>query len=173
MPARLFALLKLSGLSYDAFVDREIYAPLGMKDSGYAWDAPIVPHRARGYTVKDGVYANAGFIDMSIPMGAGSQYSTVGDLYRWDRALYGSKLLSDASRQAMFTANAGGYGLGFEVGEEKGRRVIEHNGDINGFGAFIARYPDEDAVIVILTNTEGTKVRAMKDAIAELLFAAP
>ena len=32
------------------------------------------------------------------------------------------------------------------------------------------RYPDQDAVIIILTNTEGTKVRGMKDAIAERLL---
>ncbi|MEI9927699.1 MAG: serine hydrolase domain-containing protein [Sphingomonas sp.] len=121
---------------------------------------------------RDGAYQNAPFIDMSVPIGAGSQYSTIDDLYHWDRALYGSALLSDASRRAMFARGRGDFGLGWEVSEENGRRVIEHNGDINGFGAFIARYPDQDAVIILLTNTEGTRVRDIKDAIAGLLFAA-
>ena len=70
----------------------------------------------------------------------------------------------------MFKQRKGDFGLGWEVTTEKGRRVIEHNGDINGFGSFIARYHDQDAVIIILTNTEGTKVRGMKDAIAERLL---
>ena len=107
---------------------------------------------------------------MSIPIGAGSQYSTVGDLYRWDRALYTDRLLPRTLRDRMFARGKGDYGLGWEVGVENGRRVIEHNGDINGFGAFIARWPDHDATVIILTNTEGTKVRDMKDAIAARLF---
>ncbi len=164
---------KLSGHRYADFLATFLYGPLGMVDSGYAADAPILPRRAHGYTRQDGSYANAPFIDMSVPIGAGSQYSTVGDLYRWDRALYGPGLLSDASRAAMFARGLGDFGLGWEIADEGGRRVIEHNGDINGFGAFIARYPDQDAAIIILTNTEGTRVHAMKDAIAGLLFAAP
>ena len=73
----------------------------------------------------------------------------------------------------MFAPGLGGFGLGWQVGEDYGRRVFEHSGDINGFAAFIARYPDADAAIIILTNTERTPVRDMKDAIAELLFAKP
>lgn len=163
---------KLSGESYARFLDDRIYRPLGMTSSGYAEDGPVTPNRARGYVRQSGQFANAPFIDMSIPIGAGSQYSTVGDLYRWDRALYTDKLLSKALRDRMFAQHPGDFGLGWEVSEEGGRRVIEHNGDINGFGAFIARWPSEDATVIILTNTEGTKVRDMKDAIAARLFGA-
>lgn len=161
---------KLSGQSYARFLDDRIYRPLGMADSGYAADAPILPHRARGYVRRAGVIENAPYIDMTVPLGAGSQYSTVLDLYRWDRALRGDALLGPAMRKAMFAEGLGGYGLGWEVAHEHGRLVTEHNGDINGFGAFIARYPDDDAVIVILANLEGTKVRAMKDLLAARLF---
>ena len=161
---------KLSGKSYADFLRDRIYAPLGMADSGYAADTPIIARRARGYIRHDGRYENAGFIDMSIPVGAGSQYGTARDLYRWDRALRQPGLFTAESLAKMFKQRKGDFGLGWEVTTEKGRRVIEHNGDINGFGSFIARYPDQDAVIIILTNTEGTKVRGMKDAIAERLL---
>lgn len=163
---------RVSGLSYERFLQDRIYAPLGMAGSGYAHDEPLLPGRAHGYVrTRVGSIENAPYIDMSIPIGAGSQYSTVEDLYRWDRALAGDGLLSAAARARMFAAGTGGFGYGWEVAEEQGRRVIEHNGDINGFGAFIARYPDQDAVIVILTNVEGTRVREMKDQIAARLFA--
>jgi D-alanyl-D-alanine carboxypeptidase len=166
---------KLSGKSYAAFLDEAIYRPLGMKDSGYAEDAPILARRARGYRRQrgDGTILNARYIDMTVPIGAGSQYSSVEDLYRWDRALHGEALLRPESRQAMFTPGLGGYALGWEVTAVQDRPVQEHNGDINGFGAFIARFPQDDAAIVILTNIEGTPVREMKNAIAELLFASP
>jgi CubicO group peptidase (beta-lactamase class C family) len=168
-----FIIEKLTGDSYAHFLEGRLYRPLGMASSGYAEDAPIIANRARGYVRRDGQFENAPYIDMSIPVGAGSQYSTVGDLYRWDRALYGDALLARAARDRMFAKGAGDFGLGWEVADEGGRRVIEHNGDINGFGAFIARWPSEDAVVIILTNTEGTKVRDMKDAIAARLFRRP
>ncbi|MGN6111400.1 MAG: serine hydrolase domain-containing protein [Luteimonas sp.] len=164
---------RLGGTSYADFIHDRIYRPLGMDDSGYAWDGPLLPKRARGYVQRDGVFENAPYIDMSIPIGAGSQYSTVLDLYRWDRALRTDALLPARLRAEMFREGKGGYGLGWEVAQEHGREVIEHNGDINGFGAFIARWPKDDAVVVVLTNTEGTKVRDLKDAIAARLFAAP
>ncbi len=49
---------------------------------------------------------------------------------------------------------------------------MSHGGGIYGFATQIARYPDDDAAIIILTNIEGTQVRAMKDEIARRLFAA-
>lgn len=161
---------RVSGKSYEQFLAERIYQPLTMHSSGYANDAPIISRRARGYVTRNGRVENAPFIDMSIPIGAGSQYSTVGDLYRWDRALRTDQLLPREMRDRVFAGGLGGYGYGWEIAEDHGHAVAEHNGDINGFGAYIARYLKDDAVIIILTNMEGTKVRAMKDAIAAKLF---
>ena len=161
---------RVSGRTYAEFMNDRIFKPLGMQASGYASDAAIIPNRARGYVNRQGGFENAPFINMSIPVGAGSQISTVGDLYLWDRALSAPGLFSSRSLTKMFRQRQGDFGLGWEVTTEGGRRVIEHNGDINGFGAFIARYPDDDAAIIILTNVEGTKVREMKDAISARLL---
>jgi CubicO group peptidase (beta-lactamase class C family) len=162
---------RLSGKSYAAFLDERIYRPLGMHDSGYAADAPVIPNRARGYVRRGDGFENAPFIDMSVPIGAGSQYSTVLDLYKWDRALRTDVLLPASLRAEMFAPGKRDFGLGWEIAEDDGRGVIEHNGDINGFGAFIARWPDEDAVVIILTNLQGTRVRDIKNDIAARLFA--
>jgi D-alanyl-D-alanine carboxypeptidase len=162
---------KLSGKSYADFLDERIYRPLAMTSSGYAADGPIIPNRARGYVRRGQAIENAAYIDMSIPIGAGSQYSTVLDLYRWDRALRTEVLLPSAEKNEMFTPGKGDFGLGWEMVNDHGRRVAEHVGDINGFGAFIARWLDDDAVIVILTNIEGTKkVRDIRDGISARLF---
>jgi CubicO group peptidase (beta-lactamase class C family) len=162
---------KLGGESYADFLTDRIYRPLGMADSGYAADAPIISKRAHGYVTHDGGYENAPYLDMSIPIGAGSQYSTVVDLYRWDRALRRDGLLSANLRNEMFTPGKGGFGLGWEMANERGRRISQHVGDINGFGAYIARWLDDDAVLIILTNVEGTKkVVDIRDGIAARLF---
>jgi len=40
----------------------------------------------------------------------------VRDLYRWDRALYGEKLLSKVSKETMFTPVLSNYGYGLQLG---------------------------------------------------------
>ena len=97
---------------------------------------------------------------MTIPYAAGSLYSTVEDLFLWDQALYGDKVLSAASKELMFKPNLDNYGYGFSIrkatlGPSKiVVPVIEHNGGINGFSTLeqrlvgdhhlIARTPGDD-----------------------------
>jgi CubicO group peptidase (beta-lactamase class C family) len=74
--------------------------------TGYDWPAAILKDRASGYSKGDGgKEINADFLDMGQPYAAGSLYSTVLDLYRWDRALCTTKVLSAQSLQAAFTPN--------------------------------------------------------------------
>ena len=54
------------------------------------------------YVLAPGGYENAPYLDMSVPYAAGSLYSTVEDLYLWDRALYTDKLLRADLKKTMF-----------------------------------------------------------------------
>jgi CubicO group peptidase (beta-lactamase class C family) len=73
---------KISGESYEKFVQENIFSPLGMKDSGYDSNSAIIAHRATGYQRgPDGTVANAGYIHMSVPHAAGALYSTTEDLF--------------------------------------------------------------------------------------------
>lgn len=69
-------------------------------------NAVVLPKRASGYLSNGGTPQNAGFVDMRIPGAAGALISTVGDLYKWDRALASGRLLkpeagSTASRPSL------------------------------------------------------------------------
>ena len=78
---------QVSGLKYEDFLRQHIFEPLQMSDTGYDWPATILTNRASGYSKgADGKVINADFIDMGEPFAAGSLYSTVLDLYKWDRA---------------------------------------------------------------------------------------
>ena len=74
---------KVSGESYADFVQKNIFTPLGMKDSGYDSASAIIPHRASGYVAGPQGRENAGFIHMSVPFAAGALYSTTEDLLKW------------------------------------------------------------------------------------------
>ena len=146
---------KISGQSYSEFLQQNIFDPLGMKDSGYDSNLTIIPHRAEGYTPKPKGLEHAGYIDMSIPFSAGALYSTTEDLLRWEQGLFGGKLLSAASLQKMTTPFKHDYAFGLGVRDDKGHKVIEHGGGIEGFNTQLAYYPDDKLVIVALGNLNG------------------
>ncbi|PYP53783.1 MAG: serine hydrolase, partial [Gemmatimonadetes bacterium] len=77
-----YLLEKISGQRYQDFVRDNLFAPLGMTESGYDSHAAIILHRASGYSPGANGPVNAGYIDMSIPFSAGALYSTTEDLLR-------------------------------------------------------------------------------------------
>jgi CubicO group peptidase (beta-lactamase class C family) len=166
---------KVSGRTYEQLLREEILDPLGMKDTGYDRGETILPRRAAGYENDLGGYRNAAYLDMSLPYAAGALYSTVEDLYRWDQALYGTAVLSEASKERMFTPFLEGYAYGWNVrtipeGEpEAGRKEIGHGGGINGFNTLIRRVPDDRSLIVLLNNTGATALGAIARGIREVL----
>jgi CubicO group peptidase (beta-lactamase class C family) len=94
---------KVSGQSLDAYLRATFFDPLGMKDSGVFVNSAPPPGIARGYSMNDGKPAPALDWDMSWAGGAGALYSTVGDLFRWNEALFGGRVLKPESFQLMTT----------------------------------------------------------------------
>jgi CubicO group peptidase (beta-lactamase class C family) len=145
----------LSGQSYEAFVRDNLFAPLGMKDSGVDANAAIIPRRAAGYAPSPAGPVNAGFIDMTIPHAAGALYSTTEDLLRWEQALFSSKVVSASSLQKMTTPFKNDYAFGLVVRSSKGRKVVEHSGGIEGFNTAMAFYPETQTAVIVLANLNG------------------
>ncbi len=148
---------RVSGLSYGAFLERNIFGPLRMKNTGLD-SAKTVPTRARGYLNGKEGFDQTPAHSMESAFAAGGLYSTVEDLYLWDQAWYGNQLLSPASVEAALTpvqlndGRRAPYGFGWMVTQFRGLREISHGGDINGFNAFIARYPEQRFSVIALSN---------------------
>ncbi|MDQ3042871.1 MAG: serine hydrolase [Acidobacteriota bacterium] len=149
---------KVAGKSYETVLKERIFEPLGMKNSGYDNHAPLLQKRASGYEkIPDG-YVNAAYLDMSLPYAAGSLYSTVEDLYKWDQALYENKILSADSKKLMFTPGLSNYGYGFLIADvpigktDQKAKVIQHGGGINGFNSLLTRLVDRQQTIILLDN---------------------
>ncbi len=145
---------KVSGKSYESFLQENIFTPLAMNDSGYDSSSQVLTRRAAGYTFEDGHFANADYMDMGIPFSAGGLYSTCDDLLRWEKALYGGKLLSAESLKKMTTPYKDDYAFGLVIKTYAGSREFSHNGGINGFSTSLAYRPDDDLYIVVLSNME-------------------
>lgn len=161
---------KVSGEKYAAYLRKHIFDPLEMRDSGYDDTAEILKNRAAGYSSGPNGFRNADYLDMSLPYAAGSLYSTVRDLYRWDRALYTGKVLTKASREKMWTPVMNDYGYGWGIKQVRNHKQMAHGGGINGFSTFIGRYPSDDAVVIVLSNNERSNAGAVANALEQILF---
>ncbi|HYP15013.1 MAG TPA: serine hydrolase [Bryobacteraceae bacterium] len=161
---------KVSGHKYDEYIKSKIFEPLSMNSSGYDQTEQIIEKRVTGYTWTPNGYRNAAFLDMSLPHAAGSLYSTVGDLYKWDRGLYGEKILPAAMKQKMFTPGLNDYAYGWSVTNKNNRQVISHGGGIPGFSTIIQRFPENDAVVIVLSNVENVNAGNIANSLASALF---
>lgn len=146
---------KIAGEGYADFLQKNLFTPLGMKDSGYDSNAAIIERRADGYVPAANGFANAGYIDMSVPFAAGALYSTTEDLLRWEQALFGGRVLTPASFEKLTTPFKNNYAYGLTVQTVKGRKVIGHDGGIDGFNTHMAYYPASKVTVIVLGNVNG------------------
>ncbi len=162
----------VSGMSYGEFLQKNVFGPLNMESTAHHGHAgTLIMNRASGY-VPVGIegFKNAPFIDWSIKTGNGSLYSTVDDLYAFDRALYTQKLLKKSSLEQALTEHIEGVGYGWFIGKRHGRNVIRINGRSPGFGSAFQRYVDDDVCIVVLSNNYAATASAIADGAAAIVF---
>ena len=170
---------RVTGKPYEQVLQQNIFDPLGMKNTGYDHHNTIISKRASGYGKTPDGYANAPYLDMSIPYAAGSLYSTVEDLYLWDQALYTDKVLSAQSKALMYKPFLENYAYGWAVTNASFKQhdqpvqVISHDGGINGFTTTIVRFPKEKNLIVMLDNTGTEYLDRLSDSIAKILYNQP
>jgi len=150
-----YLLEKITGQRYQDFVRDNLFAPLGMTESGCDSRAAIILHRASGYSPGADGPVNAGYIDMSVPFSAGALYSTTEDLWRWEQGLFGGKVLTPASLKKMTTPFKNDYAYGLAVRTAHGYTVIEHGGGIEGFNTQLAYDPDRKLAVIVLGNLNG------------------
>lgn len=148
----------VSGQSLGDYFQTHIFTPLNMKNTGFA-----KPGTAHSYDAT----AYVGYLDVmevddapliSIAHGAGSLYSTVEDLYRWDRALAENRLVKEETLAEILTGHVEiedpvKYGYGWVVVDFPDGSFISHEGNTFGFSASIARFLDLDLTIIALTNS--------------------
>ena len=150
---------RVSGKSYADFLAENMFGPLKMSHSGAALDRRLLPGRAAGYQ-PDG---KGGFtnVDYSAPAGnpaGGGLYSSVDDMRLWDQALYPGGLLKPETLALAFRPvrlNSGreaGYACGWMLRTHRALREVGHGGDIDGYNAYIARYPDQHFTVIVLAN---------------------
>ncbi|MDP9292215.1 MAG: serine hydrolase [Verrucomicrobiota bacterium] len=165
---------KVSGEFYGDLLQKRIFGPLGMKHTRIISEAEIIPNRAAGYELKDGVLKNQKWVAPTVNTTAdGSLYFTVEDIAKWDEALAAEKLVTHASFEQMWTpvklnnGSTAPYGFGWGIRKtDSGYRILEHGGAWQGFASYIARYPDDRLTVVALCNRAGASAGHIAKSVA-------
>jgi D-alanyl-D-alanine carboxypeptidase len=143
---------KVTRMPFKEVVRREVFAPLGMNDSGIDDDGPIGAFVAQGH-VEDGLTGlkDAPQIHWSAKTGNGSAYSTIEDERRWLAGFLGNALLSTASRQTMLDWG-GGYGWERYEDSRFKQPIYFMGGEGPGFRTSVIYLPRLHAEVVALSN---------------------
>ena len=175
---------RIEGAPLGDVLASRIFEPLGMAQTRMSDPAAIIPHRASGYWEdRSGALINRAAIEPSSTLGAGGLVSSAHDLARWDAALYGDDIVSDASKRAMWTpvqlpdgsptlwpwGDPATYAFGWEVAPYRGVPLQTHSGQTAGFVAQFMRFPDQGLAVVAFVNKYDVgawpPARAMADAV--------
>jgi CubicO group peptidase (beta-lactamase class C family) len=175
----------VSGRSFAEFLNAHVFAPLGMRHT-VVYDAsrPARHKLAQGYLKQDGRFERWDY--PLLTTGDGGLFSTIDDLFLWDQALNGERLVAKATLERAFasgTTNDGipvDYGFGWYTNAFPGGRHVAHGGMLAAYNNYIVRFPDTARTIIILTNhgpiervyhpagVRGPRIRAIQ--VAEILF---
>jgi len=167
---------KVSGSSYNDFLAKNIFQPLGMTHT-FIYNTrrttgKIPANYALGFVYSDSLkryiipdslprYNEVYYLDGIV--GDGCVNSTTGDLLKWDRALYSNKLVSKSSlaemlsplvqRSSADTTNFYGFGVMVQTVSPKGK-IISHTGGWPGYTTLLVRRVDINETIIVLSNNE-------------------
>ncbi len=175
-----FIIEKVSHRSYGSYLETHIFAPLRM--SGSAYFPTARPRRlAVGYA---DAYSQSQNVHMSNAFSSAGVYSTVGDLYRWDRALSDSAVAPRDVVNKMFTpyvticrnnclapgdppesgyktpVSEDGYGYGWGIArlQPSHHRLFGAAGGFSAGLAYNGMYPDDKVDIIVLTNQDDVDI---------------
>jgi CubicO group peptidase (beta-lactamase class C family) len=161
-----YVVQRVSGESYDDYIEKHILVPLGMTQTTTRQPLParLRADMSDGYTWGGGFYHPQKF-EVVNAAPAGSIASSATDMAKFmlahlgNGALNGQRILADSTAQLMHRRSFGhdprlpGWALGFYEKSSHGLRIIGHGGDTRFFHTDLALIPDEKLGVFVSYNT--------------------
>lgn len=133
-----------------------VLVPAGMKNTRDDSHFAIIPNRAQGYRLANGELQNSGMASTSYKIPGGGLCGTAPDLARFAIALMKGTLISEVSRETMWTVgklkdgSATDYGLGWKVAEYEGVKEVTHGGAQQRVSTFLYLCPKKGLAVAVL-----------------------
>jgi len=148
---------KVSGEKYATYLNKNIFEKAGMKNTGVSNNDSIISKKAKVYYQTENGLVHNPYINWKFNIGHDGVYSTVEDLALWDKALYGTTILSEKMKKLMFTShNSENWGYGFIINPfyNHGHQLIAHDGGFFGTMTSFNRFTDDKIFVAVLSNNE-------------------
>ncbi|MGQ9846955.1 MAG: serine hydrolase domain-containing protein [Bacteroidales bacterium] len=152
---------KISGLSFDKYMKKNIFEPLGMKHTFFYNDVykNKVPDNISVATGYLSPYQEAKFCYLNGIKGDKGIFSTIDDLHKWDTSLYKGYILpknyidSAFSKQTRTRLSNIFYGFGWKMYFLNDTMpIFFHSGWWQGYQSVIMRIPKDTITVVVLKN---------------------
>jgi len=164
---------RVSGESFDDYLDKHIFTPLGMSNSTFRQPLPkqLEEQMSVGYRIAS---QPPGYFELVGPAPAGSLSTTGADMARFMiaemKAYSGadSTLLKQETAQRMQTTMfrpvppSVGMAIGFFERDRNGHRIREHGGDTQFFHSRLAMFMDDNVGVFMSFNSSGKEGAAYK-----------
>lgn len=167
---------KVTDKKFGQLLKERIFTPLEMTNTGSEDDEVVIDKKASGYLKFGKSFRLDPYFYMPNALGAGHMYSTVEDMVKWDQALYTNKILSEESKEKMFTPYLANYGYGWGIstdsikGTNEITKVTQHSGGINGFNTLFIRLLKNKQMIAIFSNAGNAPLNEMAGEIINILY---
>ena len=162
---------EVSGVSFDDYIEKNIYLPLDMQRSTFRQPLPpeLAPNMAVGYTYENGAYKAEEFEYFNGIMPAGSMSATSTDMAKFmiahleDGRYGGVRILQEATAQEMhrqqftYDPRINGMCYGFYEGSLNDQKIIEHVGDTIYFHSLLVLLPEENVGLFVSFNSIDTE----------------
>ncbi len=173
-----FILENAGGADLGTLLREKIFEPSGMHDTSLDDQISILPRRvsAYRYNYQKARYDNANYRDPSTTFSAGGILSTARDLLKWDRVLEGNELLTEASKEQLFSAVHANYAYGWRTAMPRRTDSLSvhwHAGQVTGYLSMMARLPEEGYCIILLSNIRDMAYLDMTNQILNVLYDLP
>jgi CubicO group peptidase (beta-lactamase class C family) len=170
-----YVISRKSGMSYADFMRRSVFMPLGLTNTRVGLAPGPMNHAAQRY---DADNKPIPYYTFDHP-GASEIYSSAHDLVRFgmyhlsakfpgQRQILAKETVSEMQRDVAVEAPGLMRGLGWSIRTINGVRRVSHSGGMPGVSTFLALYPEEQVVVVVLLNK---LVRRATDAVLTELSA--
>lgn len=167
---------RLTGKNFPEFLENEIFAKTGMKNSYVKHDLTFANKKeVKGFRRSRWRYREIVEDLHDRTYGDKGVYSTLEDLNAWDGALYNASLVSHQSIKEAFTpgkvrwGRATAYGFGFRLKKRNNKQVVYHHGLWNGFRTSFLRYVEDTTTIVVLNHTNSRAKHTLTNKIENVL----
>jgi CubicO group peptidase (beta-lactamase class C family) len=167
---------RITGEFYGDLLEKRVFAPLGMQTARVISEEDIVPHRAAGYRLVNGVLKNQEWVAPTLNTTAdGSLYLSILDLVRWDSGLRAGAVLKPETWAEVYrpirlaSGKTYPYGFGWSVERDGGYLRIHHGGSWQGFQSYVSRFPDHGLTVIVLANLAGADLDPIVDGITKLV----